>query len=138
MTVRLLAGIAVVADCWLLLVVLARRLPPGLARDLAGFLPDCVTLLRRLWRDPRVPRRARVVLALAAVWVISPIDLVPEFLPVVGPLDDVVVAALAVRYAVRRAPRQAVVDAWPGSPAMLGRLLGDRTAPSHGAGAGVG
>lgn len=125
MGVRVVAGIAVVADCWLLLVALARRLPPGLARDLAGFLPDCVTLLRRLWRDPRVPSRVRVVLALAAVWVLSPIDLVPEFLPVIGPLDDVVVAAAALRYAVRRAPREVVTDAWPGSPAMLGRLLGE-------------
>ncbi|HEX2043104.1 MAG TPA: YkvA family protein [Acidimicrobiales bacterium] len=88
-----------------------------------------------------MPLGARAVLALAAVWVISPIDLVPEFLPVVGALDDVVVAAVALRYAVRRVPREAVVDAWPGSPAMLGRLLGDDTddtTESHGAGAGAG
>lgn len=125
MAVRLFAGVALVADCWLLLVALARRLPPGLARELAGFLPDCVTLLRRLWRDPRVPNRVRAVLAFAALWVVSPIDLVPEFLPVIGPLDDVVVVAVALRYAVRRAPREAVTEAWPGSPAMLGRLLGE-------------
>lgn len=138
MTVPLLAGLVLLVDGWLLVAALARRLPPGLARDLVGFLPDCATLLARLWRDPRVPRRARAVVALAAVWVISPIDLVPEFLPVVGALDDVVVAAVALRYAVRRVPREAVVDAWPGSPAMLGRVLGDATTASHGAGAGVG
>jgi uncharacterized membrane protein YkvA (DUF1232 family) len=137
-TTRLLAGLVLVADSWLLLAALARRLPTGLARDLVGFLPDCAMLLGRLWRDSRVPRRARAVLALAAVWVVSPVDLVPEVLPVIGALDDVVVAAVALRYAVRRVPRDAVVDAWPGSATMLRRLLGDSTTANHGARAGVG
>ncbi len=122
--VRLLAGLLLLVDLGLLLAVAARRLPPGLARDLAGFLPDCLTLLRRLWRDQRVPRRARVALAVAAVWAISPIDLVPEFVPVIGPLDDVLVVALALRYAVRQVPPAVVVEAWPGSPRVLDRLLG--------------
>ena len=118
------AGLAVVLDSWLLLMALARRLPPGLARDLSAFLPDCVTMLRRLWRDPRVPTRARVAIGFAAAWAISPVDLIPEFLPVIGPLDDVVVVALALRYAVRQVPRELVVEAWPGSPRLLGRLVG--------------
>ncbi len=126
MTLKILAGLVLLADTWLLLAALARRLPPGLARDLAAFLPDCVTMLRRLWRDERVPTRARVVLGLAALWALSPIDLVPEFLPVIGPLDDVVVVALALRYALRAVPREAVVEAWPGSPRLLRRLLGGR------------
>ncbi len=126
MLVRALAVVALVVDAWLLLAALARRLPPGLAREVAGFLPNCAVLLRRLWRDPRVPRRARVVLAFAAVWVISPIDLVPEFLPVIGPLDDVIVVLIALRYALRTVPRAVVEEAWPGSPAALHRLLGDR------------
>lgn len=91
-------------------------------------LPACVTTVRRLWRDPRVPRRAKLAVALAGLWVLSPIDLVPEFLPVIGPLDDVVVVALALRYAARRIPRQVLVDAWPGEPAMLDRFLGPRSA----------
>ncbi|TMA56190.1 MAG: DUF1232 domain-containing protein, partial [Deltaproteobacteria bacterium] len=74
---------------WVVLIVLARRLPAGLAKDLAAFLPNCVTLVRRLRRDPRVPRRAKVAVVLAGLWVASPIDLIPEFLPVIGPLDDV-------------------------------------------------
>ena len=119
-----LVALALVVGSWGLLVVLAARLPPGLLKDLAGFLPACVTLLRRLRRDPRVPTRVKVVLALAALWVVSPIDLIPEFLPVIGPLDDVVVVALALRYAGRHTPREALFEAWPGDPGLLARLLG--------------
>jgi uncharacterized membrane protein YkvA (DUF1232 family) len=109
---------------WALLVLLARRLPPGLLRDLAGFVPDGVTTVRRLRGDPRVPRRAKVVVALAGLWLLSPIDLLPEFLPVIGPLDDVVVVALALRYAARQVPREVLAAAWPGEPRLLERLLG--------------
>jgi uncharacterized membrane protein YkvA (DUF1232 family) len=71
-----------------------------------------------------VPRRAKAAVAFAALWVISPIDLIPEFLPVIGPLDDVVVVALALRYAARSVPREVLMEAWPGSPRLLERLLG--------------
>jgi hypothetical protein len=91
----LIAAVLVVAS-WLLLIVLARRLPPGVAKDLAGFLPDCVTAMRVLRRDPRVPRRARVAVVIAMLWVLSPIDLIPEVL----------------------------LDAWPGDPYLMERLLG--------------
>ena len=120
-----LIAAGVVVASWAALVLLARRLPPGLLKDLAGFLPACVTLVRRLRRDPRVPRRAKVVVALAGLWVVSPIDLIPEFLPVIGPLDDVVVVALALRYAARRVPREVLYEAWPGEPRLLERLVGD-------------
>jgi uncharacterized membrane protein YkvA (DUF1232 family) len=53
-----------------------------------------------------------------------PIDLIPEFLPVIGPLDDIVVVALALRYTTRQAPREALLAAWPGEPRLLERLLG--------------
>ena len=109
---------------WGVLVLLAARLPPGLARDLVGFLPACVTLVRRLRRDPRVPWSVKVVGAVAAVWVLSPIDLVPEFLPIIGPLDDIVVVALALRYAARHVPRAVLLEAWPADPRLLERLLG--------------
>jgi len=112
-----------------MLAVLAARLPTGLLRDIAGFLPACVTLLRRLRRDPRVPQRAKLALAFAALWVISPIDLIPEFIPVIGPLDDAVVVALALRYAARSVPRAVLLDAWPGDPRLLTRLLGAERAP---------
>jgi uncharacterized membrane protein YkvA (DUF1232 family) len=121
------AGLLVLS--WAVLLVLARRLPPGLLRDLAGFLPACATTARRLRRDPRVPRRAKLAVAFAGLWVLSPIDLIPEFLPVIGPLDDIVVVALALRYAARRVPREALEEAWPGEPRLLDRLLGDRPGP---------
>jgi uncharacterized membrane protein YkvA (DUF1232 family) len=119
-----LIAVAVVVGSWLLLIVLARRLPPGLAKDLAGFLPDCVTAARTLRNDPRVPRRARIAVMIAVLWVLSPIDLIPEFLPVIGPLDDVVVVALLLRYAARSVPRPVLLEAWPGDPRMIERLLG--------------
>jgi uncharacterized membrane protein YkvA (DUF1232 family) len=121
----------VLVASWLVLILLARRLPAGPARDLAAFLPDCVTAARRLRRDPRVPRRAKVALLIAALWVASPIDLIPEFLPVIGPLDDVIVVALAFRYAARTIPRDALLEAWPGEPRLLLRLLGERSSPGQ-------
>ena len=117
-------AVALLVLSWAVLLLAARRLPPGLLRDLASFIPDCVTTVRRLRRDPRVPRRARLAIILAGLWVISPIDLIPEFIPVIGPLDDVVVVALALRYAGRRVPREVLLDAWPGEPRLLEKLLG--------------
>lgn len=117
-------AVGVVIISWAVLLVAARRLPPGLLRDLAAFIPDCVTTVRRLRRDPRVPRGAKVAIVLAGLWVASPIDLIPEFIPVIGPLDDIVVVALALRYAGRRVPREVLLEAWPGQPRLLERLLG--------------
>ena len=126
-----LLALAIAAGClvasWALLAVLARRLPPGLPRDLAAFIPDCVTTMRRLRSDPQVPRRAKIAILIAALWVASPIDLVPEFLPVIGPLDDIVVVALALRYAGRQVPRDVLLAAWPGRPQLIERLLGPAT-----------
>ena len=126
MTVLRVAAIALVAlvASWAVLILSARRLPPGLLKDLAGVLPACVSTVRRLRRDPRVPPRAKVAVALAGLWVLSPVDLIPEFIPVIGPLDDVVVVALALRYAARQVPRAALEEAWAGDPRLLERLLG--------------
>ena len=121
-------GLMVVS--WGVLIVLARRLPPGPLRDLARFIPDCLTTIARLRRDPRVPRRAKVAVVLAGLWVASPIDLIPEFLPVIGPLDDVLAVALALRYAARQVPRQVLLDAWPGDTRLLERLIGPARTPS--------
>ncbi len=124
-----LIGLGIALGClgatWGLLVLLARRLPPGILRDLAAFIPDAVTTVRRLRRDPRVPPRAKVAVVVAGIWVASPIDLIPEFGPVIGPLDDVVVVALALRYAGRRVPRDVLLEAWPGETRLIERLLGD-------------
>jgi uncharacterized membrane protein YkvA (DUF1232 family) len=122
-----LIGLAVLVATWLLMIVLAKKLPPGLAKDLATVIPACATTCRRLRKDPRVPLRAKVAVTVAAVWVVSPIDLIPDFLPVIGPLDDVVVVALALRYAARRVPREAIYEAWPAEPRLLDRLIGPAT-----------
>lgn len=121
-------GIAVVllSVSYAVLAVLARRLPPGILRDLVAFIPACLGTARTLRRHPAVPRRAKVALLVAIVWTISPVDLIPEFLPVIGPLDDVVVIALAFRYAARAVPREVLLEAWPEEPRLLLRLLGDR------------
>jgi len=120
----LVVAALLVIGSWAVLVVAARRLPPGVLRDLAVFIPACVTMIHRLRRDPRVPRRAKVAVAIAGLWVLSPIDLIPEFLPVIGPVDDVVVVALALRYAARQVPRKLLVDSWPAEQRLLDCLLG--------------
>ena len=127
-----LVAAAVIVLTWTALVLLASRLPPGILRDLAGFLPACITTVRRLRADPRVPRRAKLAVALAGLWVLSPIDLIPEFLPVIGPLDDVVVVALALRYAARQVPREILLEAWAGDSQLLERLLGPARQNSKG------
>ncbi|MEO5902280.1 MAG: DUF1232 domain-containing protein [Ilumatobacteraceae bacterium] len=118
----LLVGAGSLVLSWVAMVVLARRLPPGLAKDLATVLPACVTTARRLRKDPLVPRRVKVAVAFAGLWVLSPIDLIPEFLPVIGPLDDIVVVALALRYAARRIPPERLLAAWPAERRILERL----------------
>lgn len=120
----LLAGGIVLVASWGVLVFLARRLPPGVLRDLAVFLPASVTTVRLLRRHPDVPRSAKIAVLIAGLWVISPIDLIPEFLPVIGPFDDVVVVALALRFAARRVPAAILFDAWPADPALMARLIG--------------
>ena len=111
------------------MVLLAHHLPKGLLRDVAEFLPACVTCARRLRRHPAVPRRAKLALLGAVLWVLSPIDVLPEFLPVVGPLDDVVAVVLLLRYAARSIPPEVLFGAWPAEPRLLERLLGRRSVP---------
>ncbi len=108
----LLALLVLVLLVWVALAIVARRqrLRPGQLLPLLGAAPGA---LRRLRADPRVPPRVRIVVLLTLLWVVSPIDLIPEFLPVIGPLDDVVVVVLALRHVMRHVPRAAVIDAWP-------------------------
>ena len=93
------------------------------ARELALLLPHLILLFKDLLRDPRVPRGPKIVLAIGIVWLASPIDLLPELLPVLGPLDDAVVAALVLRHLVHRAGAGVVREHWRGEPDTLGLIL---------------
>src|SRR5258708_2056998 len=122
---RLLITAAIVLVLsWALLAILAARLPNGVLKELAGFLPACVTTARRLRNDPRVPRRAKLAVAIAGVWVLSPIAPLPDPPPVIAPLADIVVAARPLRSAAGRVPRETLLGAWPPTPATIERLLG--------------
>ena len=120
--VLIVLAVAVVAYvvAVLALVLAGRRTD---ARALAGFIPDCLVLVRRLLRDPAVPRRRKLLLALLLGYLASPIDLVPDFVPVAGQADDAVVVALVLRALVRGGGRELVRRHWPGPERSLEALL---------------
>jgi uncharacterized membrane protein YkvA (DUF1232 family) len=96
-------------------------------REIVRVVPDVLRLLRAMITDGSVPIDVRVVLVGLVAWILSPIDLIPEFIPVLGPLDDVVVAVVAMRYVRRRVGVEALQARWPGSPdgfALLLRVIG--------------
>jgi uncharacterized membrane protein YkvA (DUF1232 family) len=103
------------------------------ARALAGFIPDCIVLVRRLLRDPEVPRRHKWMLGGLVGYLAMPVDLVPDFIPVAGQLDDALVVALVLRAVLRTNGPDRLRAHWPGpqsSLAVLLRLLGKpRRAP---------
>jgi uncharacterized membrane protein YkvA (DUF1232 family) len=113
--VALLYVLAVLA-----LVLAGRRVA---AREVAMLLPNLAMLFKGLIGDPRVPRGSKALLVVGAAWIASPIDLIPEFIPFLGPLDDAVVAALILRRLVRTAGREVVEEHWRGDPATIARLL---------------
>jgi uncharacterized membrane protein YkvA (DUF1232 family) len=89
------------------------------ARALAGFIPDCIVLVSRLARDPRISRPRRAALFLVLGYLALPIDLVPDFLPGIGQLDDAVLLGLALRLVVHAGGAEMVREAWPGPEASL-------------------
>jgi uncharacterized membrane protein YkvA (DUF1232 family) len=130
------AGIAAgMALVWLALVAALWMARPAevTAREVLRLLPDVLRLLRRLAGDPTLPRGVRVRIWLVIAYLAMPIDIVPDFLPVVGYADDVIVVAVGLRAAVRRAGPAALSRHWPGSPAglrALHRLAGVPTPPA--------
>jgi uncharacterized membrane protein YkvA (DUF1232 family) len=93
------------------------------ARAVARLVPDCIVFLTRIARNPCVPRGRALVLAGLVAYLASPIDLVPDFIPGLGQLDDALLVVLALRWALRGCPRAAIQAAWPGSPSSLRMLL---------------
>lgn len=120
----LIIAVVVTAGVWLCavaaLVVAGKRTA---AKELATFLPNLLVLFRGLVGDPRCPRRSKALLLFAAAWIASPIDLIPEFIPFLGPLDDAVIAALVLRHLLKKAGPEVVRDHWRGDPATIERLL---------------
>jgi uncharacterized membrane protein YkvA (DUF1232 family) len=116
----LLAGAAVALGLYaaavLALVALGRR---GQARALAGFVPDCAVLFKRLLGDARVPRRRKLPAAVALAYLLVPFDLVPDFIPVAGQLDDAIVVALALRLVLRGSGDALLREHWPGPDESL-------------------
>jgi len=109
---------------WALLVVVLIWVGRGtLARELVTLVPNLVRLFAGLLRDRRVPLRAKVVIAAASAYVAFPIDLIPEFVPVVGSLDDAIVAALALRFVLRTTDGAVLREHWRGDPRTLDRIL---------------
>lgn len=92
------------------------------ARAVAGFVPDCIVLFRRLLGDERVARSRKLVLGALIAYLAVPIDVVPDFIPVAGQLDDVVVVVLALRL-VLRSGRDLVSELWPGPRSSLDVIL---------------
>ena len=93
------------------------------ARALAGFIPDCVVFFGRLTRDPRVPRRHRVLLALLIGYLALPFDLIPDFIPVAGQLDDAIIVMLVLRTLLRSGGAELIDDHWPGPPRSRDLML---------------
>lgn len=121
--------VAALVAFWLAMLVIFWLLrPKGVAvGDIIRVIPDVLRLLRSLIADRSAPLDVRVVLIGLMAWIISPIDLIPEFIPVLGPLDDVVVAVVAMRYVRRRVGIADLSRRWTGTAegfALLTRLIG--------------
>jgi uncharacterized membrane protein YkvA (DUF1232 family) len=120
----LVGALAGLLLCWLVLMaVLWLTRPDELrARELLRLLPDVLRLVRRLAGDDTLPRGIRVRLWLLLGYLALPVDLVPDFVPVLGHADDAIVVALVLRSVVRRAGAGAVERHWPGTPDGLAAL----------------
>ena len=133
MTSALATTLAVALLAYALFVVLlmlaGRR---DLARAVAGFIPDCIVLARRIAADARVSRRHRLLLGALVGYLALPFDLVPDVIPVAGQLDDAIVTALALRVVLRAAGPALLREHWRGpeaSLAVLLRICGRQPAP---------
>lgn len=116
----LLAGIVVLYALVVLAFLIGGRRED--ARALAGFVPDCVVLFSRLVRDRRLARRHKLLVAALIPYLAMPFDLVPDFIPVAGQLDDAVIVAVVLRRIARQHP-ELIREHWPGPLASLAVIL---------------
>ena len=109
-----------------LIVLLLRFLPEGRARAIVILFPYSLLFCRRLLKNPAVPRRARIVLGSGLLYAASPITLIPDFVPVIGKLDNILAVVIAIRVSVALVPVPVLIDAWPGERDQLRTLVGRR------------
>jgi uncharacterized membrane protein YkvA (DUF1232 family) len=110
---------------WALLLVLFWALRPKdvSVREVLGLVPDVLRLLRSVITDRSAPLDVRLVVLGLLAWIVSPIDLIPEFIPVLGPIDDIVVAVIAMRYVRRRVGVDDLRRRWTGTEAGFRLVL---------------
>jgi uncharacterized membrane protein YkvA (DUF1232 family) len=123
----LVAGVlASVVIIWVVIVAVLWMARPREVRlaDLVRIVPDVLRLASGVLRDRACPLGARLAVVGLIVWLINPIDLIPEFIPVLGPVDDVVVAVLVLRYVRRRLGTDEFRRRWPGTPEGYELLVG--------------
>jgi len=131
----LLGMAAAVILGWLTLVIglVIARPQRGLLREALRLLPDVLRLVRRLAANKTLPRGVRLRLGLLLAYLACPIDLIPDFIPVLGYADDAIIVTAVLRSVVRRAGIDAVRAHWPGTDdgfAAIARLTGlDRVTP---------
>jgi uncharacterized membrane protein YkvA (DUF1232 family) len=123
------AGALVLAWLALILALVLVRPRGGLVREALRLLPDVLRLIRRLAADKSLPRGVRIRLGLLLIYLALPIDLIPDFIPVLGYADDAIIVTAVLRSVVRRAGMDAVRARWPGTDdgfAAVARLTGIR------------
>jgi uncharacterized membrane protein YkvA (DUF1232 family) len=120
----LVASVAVALAVYLVfvavLIIVGRK---DTARAVARFVPDCIVLFRRLLADPRVPRRKKLVLAALIPYLALPFDLVPDFIPIAGQLDDAIIVGLVLRHFIRAGGEPLIRELWPGPEQSLALIL---------------
>ena len=117
-SLAVVVGVYAAFVAWL--VILGRR---GEARALATFIPDCIVLVTRLAREPRVSRPRKLLLVALVGYLALPFDLVPDFIPVAGQLDDAIIVALILRSFVRSSGEPLIRELWPGPEESLALIL---------------
>jgi uncharacterized membrane protein YkvA (DUF1232 family) len=117
-SLAVVVGVYAAFVAWL--VILGRR---GEARALATFIPDCIVLVTRLAREPRVSRPRKLLLVALVGYLALPFDLVPDFIPVAGQLDDAIIVALILRSFVRSSGEPLIRELWPGPEQSLALIL---------------
>jgi len=128
----LFLGLATVIVYAIFVGVLALAGRSSNARAVAGFVPDCIVLFKRMLGDSRLPRRYRAIVVAMVVYLALPFDLIPDFIPVAGQFDDAIVVVLTLRAILRGGGLEMIEEHWPGPRSSLSFILklADRPAKS--------